>query len=145
MANDFGFNMKSIKIKPIDIYGYQNKKRKRALGRRDRDILYLRAKGKCEGCGKKLLQPEMQMGHNKAYSKNGATTLANSICLCYTCNKNQGTGTIETLKKKLAGTYGKRTKKISQKKKVSKNYPNRQIFSDSMFLPKKFDPFNSKI
>ena len=59
----------------------------------------------------------MQVGHGRAYSKGGATTLANSACLCYRCNKLQGTGSLETLKKKLAGTYGKRTKKPTGKKK----------------------------
>lgn len=97
-----------------------SKKRKRTLGTNDRDILYRRAKGKCEGCGKKISQPEMQVGHKKAYSKGGATTLANSACLCYACNKNQGTGHLDTLKKKLAGTYGKRTRKTTAKKTAKK-------------------------
>lgn len=58
----------------------------------------------------------MQAGHKKAYSKSGATTLANSVCLCYKCNKNQGIDSFETYKKKLNGTYGKRTKKTTTKK-----------------------------
>ncbi len=145
MANDFGFNIKPIKIKPINVYGSQNKKRKRQLGTRDKHILYERANKRCEGCGKKIDFSEMQVGHKKAYSKGGATTLANSVCLCYKCNKNQGTDSFETYKKKLAGTYGKRIKKSSKKKKILKKTYDRQIFSDSMFLPKKFDPFNSKI
>jgi 5-methylcytosine-specific restriction endonuclease McrA len=65
----------------------------------------------------------MQVGHKKAYSKGGATTLANSVCLCYKCNKNQGTDSFETYKKKLNGTYGKRsktqTKKTVKKRKSS--------------------------
>ena len=33
----------------------------------------------------------MQVGHKKAYSKGGNTTLRNSVCICYRCNKLQGT------------------------------------------------------
>lgn len=100
-----------------------SKKKKRTLGIRDRQILHHRAKEKCEGCGKKIHFSEMQVGHKKAYSKGGATTLPNSACLCYKCNKLQGTGSLETLKKKLAGTYGTRTansKRKATKKKTSK-------------------------
>jgi len=96
------------------------KKRKRTLGIRDRQILYRRAKGRCEACGKKIDYDEMQVGHIKAYSKGGATTLANSACLCYRCNKLQGTDSLETLKKKLAGTYGKRTKRTRKKKSTKR-------------------------
>ncbi|MEM3411892.1 MAG: HNH endonuclease signature motif containing protein [archaeon] len=96
----------------INIYGSQ-RSRKRTLGVRDKQILYRRAKGRCEACGKKIEYDEMQVGHKKPYSKGGATTLANSACLCYRCNKLQGTDSLETLKKKMAGTFGKRTKKGS--------------------------------
>lgn len=116
IKNNFGLGIKPIKIGGIS----SPKKIKRSLGKNDKDILYLRAKKKCEGCGKKIDQSEMQVGHKKAYSKGGATTLANSACLCYRCNKLQGTGTLETLKKKLAGTYGKRTTKKATKKLTTK-------------------------
>jgi len=106
--------IRPIKFKPIS-FGSQWSS-KRTLGKIDREILYQKAKGHCEGCGKKIDYADMQVGHKKAYSKGGATTHANSSCLCYTCNKHQGTGSLETLKKKLAGTYGKRTKKSSRKK-----------------------------
>jgi len=114
-------------IKPIKIgrIGFA-KKPKRSLGRNDKDILYMRAKGKCEGCGKKIDQSEMQVGHKTAYSKGGATTLTNSACLCYRCNKLQSTGSLATLKKKLAGTYGKRTKKTTKKTTTKKKSTKRK-------------------
>jgi len=118
------FGIEPIRIKPINIYGSQRSS-KRTLGVRDKQILYRRAKGKCEGCGKRIEYDEMQVGHRRAYSKGGATTLANSACLCYRCNKLQGTGSLETLKKKLSGTFGKRTKKKSgksTKRKAKSNY-----------------------
>ena len=125
MSNDFGLT-KAIKIEPINIYGSQRKSVKRTLGIRDKQILYHRAKGRCEVCNKKLDFSEMQVGHKKAYSKGGATTLTNSACLCYQHNKLQGTDTLETLKKKLSGTYGKKaskTKNINKRKKATQKEP----------------------
>ena len=75
-----------IGIKPIKIGGLGSlspKKKKRSLGINDKQILYRRAKGKCEACRKKIEYDEMQVGHRTAYSKGGATTLANCACLCY--------------------------------------------------------------
>lgn len=117
------FNQKPV----IDVFGI-SKKRKRTLSLRDRQILYERARGRCEACGKKISFSEMQVGHKRAYSKGGATTLANAVCLCYKCNKLQGTDSFETLKKKLKGTYGKKTKKRSKNKRKSKR-------SQSIFDP----------
>ena len=77
------------------------KKRKRSLGTRDRQILWERAKHKCEACGKKIDYPEMQVGHKTAYSKGGSTTFRNSVCLCYKCNKLQGTDSWSTFLRKL--------------------------------------------
>ncbi len=66
---------------------------KRTLGIRDKQILYRNAKGKCQnpGCGKPIDFDEMQVGHKTAWSKGGNTTFKNSVCLCYRCNKLQGT------------------------------------------------------
>jgi len=65
---------------------------KRTLGIRDKQILYDRAKGRCENpaCRKKISFVEMVPGHKKAWSEGGRTTVANSVCLCYACNKKQG-------------------------------------------------------
>jgi hypothetical protein len=69
-----------------------NRDTKRTLGIRDKQILYDRAKGRCENptCRKKISFGEMIPGHKKAWSEGGKTTLANSVCLCYACNKKQG-------------------------------------------------------
>jgi hypothetical protein len=66
---------------------------KRTLGIRDKQILYRRANKKCENptCGKKLEFDEMQVGHKTSWARGGSTTLRNSVCLCYRCNKLQGT------------------------------------------------------
>jgi len=75
---------------------------KRTLGIRDRQILYRNAKGRCENpaCGKKLEFDEMQVGHKTAWSKGGSTTLKSCVCLCYRCNKLQGTDSWSTFLKK---------------------------------------------
>lgn len=66
---------------------------RRALSVRDRQILYRNAKGRCQNpaCDKKIEFDEMQVGHKTAWSRRGSTTLRNSVCLCYRCNKLQGT------------------------------------------------------
>lgn len=119
-------NSWDIRIKPVKMPRLSpfKKNAKRTLGIRDKQILYRRAKRKCEACGKKIDFDEMQVGHKRAYSKGGTTTLENSACLCYRCNKLQGTGSLATLKKKLAGTYGKRTKKTAKKKKTKRKSTN---------------------
>ena len=43
----------------------------------------------------------MQVGHKTAYSKGGGTTLRNSACLCYKCNKLQGTDSWSKFMKKM--------------------------------------------
>ena len=75
--------------------------KKRTLGPRQRQILWKRAGGKCEACDKQISYLDMQVGHKTAYSKGGSTTLRNSVCLCYTCNKLQGTDSFSTFLKKL--------------------------------------------
>lgn len=76
-------------------------KKKRTLGIRDKQILLERAGYKCEACGKEIRFSEMQVGHKTAASKGGSATLENCVCLCYKCNKLQGTDSWETFLKKL--------------------------------------------
>lgn len=75
---------------------------KRTLGIRDKQILYRNAKGRCQNpaCGKKIEFADMQVGHKKAASKGGKATFKNCVCLCYTCNKLQGTDSWKTFLKK---------------------------------------------
>src|SRR3989344_9257947 len=102
---------------------YGNNNKKRNLGTRDREILHIRANKKCENCGKKLDLGDMQAGHKLAASKGGKATISNSVCLCYGCNKRQGTDSWAVFRKK-QGKSGTRTvtsgKKRSPSKKKSK-------------------------
>jgi len=97
--------------------------RKRTLGIRDKHIIYDIAKHRCQNpyC-KKLLssEAEMQIGHKQAYSRRGDTTISNSVCLCYACNRKQGTDSWETFLKKQekATQQAKPKEKIITKKVV---------------------------
>jgi len=84
------------------LFGGDNYDTKRTLGIRDKQILYRNAKGKCENpaCGKKIEFDEMQVGHKTAWSRGGRTTLKSCVCLCYRCNKLQGTDSWATFLKK---------------------------------------------
>jgi len=90
-----------ISMKGQSIWGDDNDS-KRALGIRDKKILYRNANGKCQNpkCGKDIEFDEMQVGHKTAWSKGGRTTLKNSVCLCYRCNNLQGTDSWTTFLKK---------------------------------------------
>ncbi|MFC1931181.1 HNH endonuclease [Chloroflexota bacterium] len=85
------------------IFGFDNGlDSKRTLGIRDRQILYRNANKRCQNpaCNKKIEFDEMQVGHKTAWSRGGSTTLRNSVCLCYRCNKLQGTDSWATFLKK---------------------------------------------
>ena len=73
---------------------------RRTLGTREKQILLERAGHKCEACGKELDYSEMQVGHKIAASKGGSASLRNSVCLCYRCNKLQGTDSWAAFMKK---------------------------------------------
>jgi hypothetical protein len=95
-----------------------SKKKKRTLGIRDRQILYRRAKKKCEACDRRIEFDEMHAGHKNAASKGGSTTLRNSVCICARCNKLQGTDSWATFMKKMGKS--KTTSVTSAKRKISK-------------------------
>jgi hypothetical protein len=83
---------------------------KRTLGIREKQILYRKAGKRCQNpaCDKLIEFDEMQVGHKTAWSKGGSTTLRNSLCLCYRCNKLQGTDSWAVFLKK-QGVVSKET------------------------------------
>lgn len=106
-------------------------KGKRTLGIRDKQILYNRAKGKCEACGRKIGFDEMHSGHKLAASKGGNATLRNSVCICARCNKLQGTDSWATFMKKMGKTKISSVtsvkRKASSKKKTARKQPQRLV------------------
>jgi len=103
---------------------------RRTLSIRDRQILWERAGHKCQACGKKLDFTEMQVGHKTAASKGGRATLRNSVCLCYRCNKLQGTDSWNVFLKKM----GKQPE-TSKTKDILKKLSIREL----KFLAKKYN------
>ncbi|MBR9676367.1 HNH endonuclease [Candidatus Woesearchaeota archaeon] len=104
--------------------------RKRTLGKRDREKLFIRAKKKCEACNKKLCFTEIQVGHKKAHSKGGSATLRNTVCLCYRCNKLQGTQSFESFLKQ---TYPEKYGKLKEKKEASKPKKVKRKVGETIF------------
>ena len=138
---------------------------KRTLGIRDKQILWERAKHRCENpaCGKRVSLIEMQPGHKKAWSRGGRTTLANSVCLCYKCNKLQGDDGWEVflkkqdvqspemkakqakteMKQKLADLTLPQLKALATKRKVRlSGYVEEGLFSSRRIGPSKSDYVN---
>ena len=98
----------------MDIWG-ADRVSKGMLTAKDKQKLYLNAKKRCENCGKKIDFYEMEIGHRKqVYSLGERTTLADSLCLCRTCNKQQGLDSWATFQKK----QGKLDANTSKKKSL---------------------------
>lgn len=122
------------------------KKGKATLGTRNKTILYDRAKHRCENCGKRISFADMQSGHkNKARSKGGKATLSNSVCLCYTCNKNQGTDSWSTFRRKQGKSLKRTATSSKRKNKPRKRKPRRStnLLGSPTFRPRlpKFSGF----
>lgn len=118
-------NALDFRLKPITIRGFgikSPKNSKRTLGIRDKQILYRRAKGKCEACGRKIDFDEMHSGHKNAASKGGSATLRNSVCVCARCNKLQGTDSWSTFMRKM-GKSNTRSVTSGKKRSPSKKKP----------------------
>jgi 5-methylcytosine-specific restriction endonuclease McrA len=89
------------------------------------------AKHRCKNpyCRRKLeSESDMQIGHKKAYSKGGETTLKNSVCLCYGCNRKQGTDSWEKFLKKQSIARGQAEPKASKPKKSK---PKRKVVAST--------------
>lgn len=53
-------------------------------------LLYIKAGGRCELCGKKILLEDMSLDHRIPLSKGGEDDVSNLACTCDTCNKMKG-------------------------------------------------------
>lgn len=123
-------------IKPVKMGGFglpSQKSSKRTLGIRDKQILYRRAKGKCEACGRKIDFDEMHSGHKNAASKGGSATLRNSVCICARCNKLQGTDSWATFMKKM-GKSNTRSVTSSKKRSNTKKKTTKKTSSGNTWI-----------
>lgn len=55
-----------------------------------RKLLYIKADGKCELCGKKILLDDMTIDHVKPLSMGGEDDVSNLACTCLPCNVFKG-------------------------------------------------------
>lgn len=133
---------------------YPQKPRKRSLSPQDRERLWIRSKRRCEACGKKISSSfECQAGHKKAFSKGGHTTKENLACICYNCNRIQGTRSWKFLLehvnpkayKKLLNSQEKLKiqKKIDRLSKQALPFRNKKVKGD--LTKKRIKLFNDKI
>lgn len=137
--NPFSINIKPINLKPSDLYGTKSSTAKRTLGIRDKQILYHRAKGRCEACSRKIDFSEMHAGHKNPASKGGSATLRNSVCVCARCNKLQGTDSWTTFMKKMGKTNVRSVTSGKQRKirrKSQKREPYNPLGIQPIKLPK---------
>jgi len=126
---DFKVNMPKINLSNFDNKPIV-KDSKRSLSIRDKQIVWARAHKKCEFCGKRLDFGSMQIGHKKAYSRGGKTTIKNAVCLCYEHNKMQGTDSWKTFLRKMGKSKKPKPRKPhtrKPKKKEKSLFPDWQL------------------
>ena len=61
----------------------------RTFNKKQKQVLYLLAEGKCQICGKEL-EEGWHADHVKPYSKAGMTDVINAQALCPECNIKKG-------------------------------------------------------
>lgn len=130
MAINSIFNLSPVD--PITGRRLKSSNSKRTLGIRDKQILYRRAKKKCEACDRKIDFDEMHSGHKNAASKGGSATLRNSVCICARCNKLQGTDSWSTFMRK-SGKSKTTTVTSSRTKKGNRKITRKQSVSYDIF------------
>lgn len=62
-------------------------KARRKINATEKGIIYSRANGVCQLCGKKLKYREMTVDHIRPLSAGGKDNLSNYQCTCLTCNQ----------------------------------------------------------
>ena len=67
----------------------------------ERDLLYTKQKGKCNGCGKKFDKRNLAVDHIRPFAQGHGERITNLQLLCTACNSLKGTGTMAQLRKKL--------------------------------------------
>jgi len=102
------------------------------MSHNNKQILYRRAKGKCEACNRKIEFDEMHAGHKNAASKGGSATLRNSVCICSRCNKLQGTDNWATFMRKMGKSNTRSV--TSGKKRISKKKSKRKSSDDDYWI-----------
>lgn len=66
------------------------KKNRKSYSQDTRKLIYERAEGRCELCGRKILFDDMTLDHVKPLSMGGADSVENLSCTCEPCNLFKG-------------------------------------------------------
>lgn len=64
--------------------------RRKQYSQTTRKIIYMKADGRCELCGRKILLEDMTIDHMKPLSMGGIDDVENLACTCYACNLFKG-------------------------------------------------------
>ncbi len=89
------------------VFGYFNEpqgepqRARPSFSAKDKEFLFERQKGKCNGCAVKFPMRNMTVDHIKPFSKGGSDKPSNLQLLCNSCNSMKGNGTQAQLKKRL--------------------------------------------
>ena len=89
------------------VFGYFNEpqgepqRARPSFSAKDKEFLFERQKGKCNGCAVKFPMRNMTVDHIKPFSKGGSDKPSNLQLLCNSCNSMKGDGTQAQLKKRL--------------------------------------------
>lgn len=66
------------------------KKHRKSYSQDTRQLIYERANGRCELCGRRILLEDMTLDHVKPLSMGGADNVENLSCTCEPCNLFKG-------------------------------------------------------
>lgn len=67
--------------------GYGNKRKRKRYSKKVRKIIYEKANGRCELCGRRLLFQDMTLDHIVPLSMGGKNDMGNLQTLCFACNQ----------------------------------------------------------
>ena len=112
--NPFGFN-----VKPINVWGTSEPKRKRQLTSAQKIWCWEHNPHTCNVCSKRVTKfSDAEFDHTRAHSKGGASNLNNIKITCRQCNRLKGTKSLSETKR-LLGIKSKSKKKRRTRKKNS--------------------------
>ena len=88
---------------------------------KDKDFLYERQQGRCNGCKVKLPMKVLQVDHIRPFSKGGTDKPSNLQLLCGPCNASKGDGTQAQFEKKLKASQA------TTKSKAKPSAPSKRV------------------
>ncbi len=101
--------------------GFEPQRARPSFSTKDKEFLYDRQKGKCNGCKVKFPMRNMTVDHIKPFSKGGSDKPSNLQLLCGACNSTKGNGTQAQFQKRLKqqGVAKSTSKSSSTSKKTT--------------------------